>query len=115
MQEAMLAHFDGLRLPQWPYSIGITTLISLLSVLQRSAPFDAIATIISQAKWAWISQPWPHTRFQRLGLLRRRHREQLGGNYCSAATAQHPQAALNYITCTIQEEAGVAFPVPENL
>jgi hypothetical protein len=62
----ILAHLDGLQLPQWPFSISLNNLIALLSVFQRSALELVVAEIISHTKWSWFTTPFrPLSHLQR--------------------------------------------------
>jgi hypothetical protein len=51
----ILAHFDGQKVPEWPFSINLNTLIALLSTLFRASMLVAVAEILGQIKWSWFS------------------------------------------------------------
>ncbi|KAL7629752.1 hypothetical protein AAE478_001275 [Parahypoxylon ruwenzoriense] len=61
---AILLHFNGQRVPEWPFSINLNTLIALISTIMRSAMLVGVAEVISQTKWAWFSRPRPLSHFQ---------------------------------------------------
>ncbi|KAH9887509.1 hypothetical protein F4778DRAFT_797454 [Xylariomycetidae sp. FL2044] len=64
---SILARYDGQKVPEWPFSINLNgrentdrthqTLIALLATILRATMLVAVAEVISQAKWAWISKP----------------------------------------------------------
>ncbi len=54
---AILAHFDGQQVPQWPLQINLTTLVSLLATIFKAATISVVAEAISQAKWFWFGRP----------------------------------------------------------
>lgn len=50
----ILIHFDGRRVPDWPYTINLSTLVSLMATLFRAALLAVVSEIISQMKWSWF-------------------------------------------------------------
>ncbi|KAI1090295.1 hypothetical protein F5B19DRAFT_464095 [Rostrohypoxylon terebratum] len=60
----LLTHFDGHRLPEWPFSINLNTLIALISTFIRATMLVSVAEVISQTKWHWFSQPRPLSHIQ---------------------------------------------------
>ncbi|KAI1452754.1 hypothetical protein F4805DRAFT_470619 [Annulohypoxylon moriforme] len=61
---SILAHFNGQKLPEWPFSINLNTLIALISTFMRAAMLVCVAEIISQTKWTWLSRPRPLSHLQ---------------------------------------------------
>ncbi|KAI2472449.1 hypothetical protein F4781DRAFT_445381 [Annulohypoxylon bovei var. microspora] len=61
---SILSHFDGQKLPEWPYSINLNTLIALISTIMRAAMLVGVAEVISQTKWSWFSRPRPLSHLQ---------------------------------------------------
>lgn len=57
---AVLASFDGRRVPDWGFSINLGTLVALLATIFRASLVMIIASVISQAKWSWFSSPGRH-------------------------------------------------------
>ncbi|KAK6082490.1 hypothetical protein SCUP234_04329 [Seiridium cupressi] len=55
----ILAHFEGQKVPDWPFSINLNTLVALLSTIQRAAMLVAVAEVIGQLKYAYFSRPKP--------------------------------------------------------
>jgi hypothetical protein len=52
---ALLMSFNGQRVPDWGYSINLSTLLALLATILRAIIVMIIGQIISQAKWTWYS------------------------------------------------------------
>ncbi|KAN0106788.1 Protein of unknown function (DUF3176) domain containing protein [Hyaloscypha variabilis] len=52
---ALLISYNGRPVPDWGYSINLSTLLSLLSTLFRAIIGTVIAQVISQAKWTWYT------------------------------------------------------------
>lgn len=52
---AILSHFDGRPLPDWPLGINLSTLIALLSTILRTLMLVAVAEAMGQLKWTWFS------------------------------------------------------------
>jgi hypothetical protein len=50
---ALLISFNGQRVPDWGYSINLSTLLALLATVLRAIIVTVTGQIISQAKWAW--------------------------------------------------------------
>jgi len=50
----LLVYFDGERVPEWPYTINLTTLVSVIATIFKAALLAVIGEIISQAKWSWF-------------------------------------------------------------
>ncbi|KAK3941394.1 hypothetical protein QBC46DRAFT_382603 [Diplogelasinospora grovesii] len=66
---AILGHFDGQRMPDWGYSINLSTLLAMLATIFRSSLVAVIGQIISQMKWSWFmnnprQQPQPLRHLQ---------------------------------------------------
>ncbi|KAI1099350.1 hypothetical protein F4804DRAFT_345568 [Jackrogersella minutella] len=61
---SVLAHFDGQKVPEWPFSINLNTLIALLATIMRAAMLVGVAEVISQTKWTWFSRPRPLSHLQ---------------------------------------------------
>ncbi|KAK0614073.1 hypothetical protein B0T14DRAFT_570050 [Immersiella caudata] len=61
----LLVHFDGQRLPEWPYAINLTTLISVTATVFKAALLAGVSEIISQAKWTWFRKSHPVNDLQR--------------------------------------------------
>lgn len=53
---SILAHYDGQKVPEWPFSINLNTLIALLSTILRAALLVAVAEIIGQVKYAYFAK-----------------------------------------------------------
>lgn len=56
---AILAHFEGQKVPEWPFSINLNTLIALLSTILRAAMLVAVAEVLGQLKYGHFSRPRP--------------------------------------------------------
>lgn len=52
----LLCVYDGKTMPEWPLSINLNTVISLLSTFLRAAMLAAVAEIIGQVKWTWFTE-----------------------------------------------------------
>jgi len=52
---AILARYNGQRVPDWGLSINLSTLIALLATVLRASLVLIAAQVISQAKWNWFS------------------------------------------------------------
>lgn len=61
---ALLLSFDGLQVPNWGYSINLSTLLSLLATIFRAVVVTLVGQVIAQAKWAWYSQSRPLQHLQ---------------------------------------------------
>ncbi|KAI0837824.1 hypothetical protein F5Y06DRAFT_297252 [Hypoxylon sp. FL0890] len=61
---SVLTRFDGQQVPEWPFSINLNTLVSLLSTIMRAAMLVGVAEVISQTKWSWFSRPRPLSHLQ---------------------------------------------------
>ncbi|KAI0897157.1 hypothetical protein F4806DRAFT_464291 [Annulohypoxylon nitens] len=61
---SVLSHYNGHRLPEWPFSINLNTLIALISTFIRATMLVCVAEVISQTKWHWFSQPRPLSHIQ---------------------------------------------------
>ena len=53
---AILMHFNGQKLPEWPFSINLNTLIAILSAIFRATMLMVVAEILGQARWSWFTQ-----------------------------------------------------------
>ncbi|KAK2067063.1 hypothetical protein P8C59_000829 [Phyllachora maydis] len=51
---AILAHFDGETVPEWPFSINLNTLVALLSTMLRAAMLLVVTQTLGQIKWSWF-------------------------------------------------------------
>ncbi|KAI1857459.1 hypothetical protein JX265_011194 [Neoarthrinium moseri] len=56
---SILAHYEGQKLPEWPFSINLNTLIALLSTILRAAMLVAVAEVLGQLKYGYFSRPRP--------------------------------------------------------
>lgn len=56
---AILSHFEGRPLPDWPFGINLSTLVALLSTILRTLMLVAVAEALGQLKWTWFSHPAP--------------------------------------------------------
>lgn len=54
---AILSHFEGRPLPDWPFGINLSTLVALLSTILRTLMLVAVAEALGQLKWTWFSSP----------------------------------------------------------
>lgn len=52
----VLKRFDGRALKDWPYSITINTLLSVLVTVIKAAIVVPLAEGISQLKWTWYKK-----------------------------------------------------------
>ncbi|KAK4451188.1 hypothetical protein QBC34DRAFT_348174 [Podospora aff. communis PSN243] len=52
---AILATYNGQRVPDWGLSINLSTLMALLATILRASLVMIAAEVISQAKWSWFS------------------------------------------------------------
>ncbi|KAK0732165.1 hypothetical protein B0H67DRAFT_640464 [Lasiosphaeris hirsuta] len=52
----LLVYFDGRRVPEWPYTINLTTLVSIIMTVFKAALLATVAEIISQEKWTWFQK-----------------------------------------------------------
>lgn len=52
---AILSHFEGRPLPDWPFGINLSTLVALLSTILRTLMLVAVAEALGQLKWTWFS------------------------------------------------------------
>jgi len=50
---SLLLHFNQQRVPDWGYTINLSTLLALLATILRALIVTVTGQIISQAKWAW--------------------------------------------------------------
>ncbi|KAF9878892.1 hypothetical protein CkaCkLH20_03792 [Colletotrichum karsti] len=53
---ALLAHYDGKYMPEWPFEINLNSAIAFLSTFLRAAIVAAVAEIIGQIKWTWFAE-----------------------------------------------------------
>jgi len=54
-----LARFDGREVPNWPVSLNLNSLVAIYATVLRALLLFAIAGILSQEKWYWLSRPRP--------------------------------------------------------
>ncbi|CAG9983269.1 unnamed protein product [Clonostachys byssicola] len=52
---AVLRHFDGKPMPQWPMDLTLNTLLAFLATICRSMTIIPLAEAISQLKWNWFA------------------------------------------------------------
>lgn len=52
---AILSHFEGRPLPDWPFGINLSTLVALLSTILRTLMLVTVAEALGQLKWTWFS------------------------------------------------------------
>lgn len=53
---ALLAHYDGHFMPEWPFDINLNSAIAFLTTFLRAAIVAAVAEIIGQIKWTWFTE-----------------------------------------------------------
>lgn len=53
---ALLAHYDGHYMPDWPFDITLNSAIAFLTTFLRAAIVAAVAEIIGQIKWTWFTE-----------------------------------------------------------
>ncbi|KAI9041824.1 DUF3176 domain-containing protein [Aspergillus affinis] len=53
---AVLYIYDGKPIPDWPYSITLNALISMLSTVMKAALAFPITEALSQLKWSWFNR-----------------------------------------------------------
>jgi hypothetical protein len=63
---AILAHFNGQQLPQWPLSANLSTLVSILSILFRTAILFVVAEVFGQLRWTLFQKPRPLADLDRI-------------------------------------------------
>ncbi|KAH8659901.1 hypothetical protein BX600DRAFT_522550 [Xylariales sp. PMI_506] len=56
---AVLAHFNGQQIPQWPLSINLNTIVSILSIMFRTAILFVIVEVFGQLRWSLFRYPRP--------------------------------------------------------
>ncbi|KAI1078194.1 hypothetical protein F5B20DRAFT_592082 [Whalleya microplaca] len=61
---SILSRYDRERVPDWPFSINLNTLVSLISTIMRAAMLVGITEVISQTKWDWFTQRRPLSHLQ---------------------------------------------------
>ncbi|KAI1373259.1 hypothetical protein F4677DRAFT_225800 [Hypoxylon crocopeplum] len=61
---SILSRYNGQRVPEWPFSINLNTLVALISTIMRAAMLVGVAEVISQTKWSWFSRPRPLSHLQ---------------------------------------------------
>ncbi|ROV91205.1 hypothetical protein VMCG_09358 [Cytospora schulzeri] len=52
----LLSLYNGKHMPEWPFSINLSTVIAALSTFLRAAILAAVAEIIGQVKWTWFTE-----------------------------------------------------------
>ncbi|KAI2640860.1 hypothetical protein GGS26DRAFT_180332 [Hypomontagnella submonticulosa] len=61
---SILSHYNEQKVPEWPFSINLNTLVALISTIMRAAMLVGVAEVISQTKWTWFSRPRPLSHLQ---------------------------------------------------
>jgi hypothetical protein len=56
---AVIYSYQGLPLPQWPYSISINTLIAFIVVVMKGSILVMTSQGLSQLKWTWFNRKRP--------------------------------------------------------
>ncbi|KAI0380397.1 hypothetical protein F5Y04DRAFT_97592 [Hypomontagnella monticulosa] len=54
---SILSNYNEKKVPEWPLSINLNTLVALISTIMRAAMLVGVAEVISQTKWSWFSRP----------------------------------------------------------
>jgi hypothetical protein len=54
---AVLGSFNGQQVPEWRFSINLSTIVAMLATIFRATIVTILGKVISQAKWAWFSGP----------------------------------------------------------
>ncbi|ROV96177.1 hypothetical protein VSDG_05026 [Cytospora chrysosperma] len=52
----LLSLYDGKLMPEWPFSVNLSTVIATLSTFLRATMMAAVAEIIGQVKWTWFTE-----------------------------------------------------------
>lgn len=52
----LLSLYDGKLMPEWPFSINLSTVITTLSTFLRASMLAAVAEILGQVKWTWFTE-----------------------------------------------------------
>lgn len=53
---ALLAHYDGHFMPEWPFHISLNSAIAFLTTFLRAAIVATVAEIVGQIKWTWFTE-----------------------------------------------------------
>lgn len=53
---ALLAHYDGHFMPEWPFQINLNSAIAFLSTFLRAAIVATVAEVVGQIKWTWFTE-----------------------------------------------------------
>lgn len=53
---ALLSHYDGRYMPEWPFQINLNSAIAFLTTFLKAAIVAAVAEIIGQIKWTWFTE-----------------------------------------------------------
>src|SRR5207247_7320122 len=61
----LLVYFDGQQIPDWPYIINLTTLVSVITRIFKAAFLAAVGEIISEMKCSWFRKSHPVNDLQR--------------------------------------------------
>ncbi|KAL4744356.1 hypothetical protein BDW72DRAFT_94738 [Aspergillus terricola var. indicus] len=51
---AVLLHYDGRPMPQWPYGITLNALVSVLSTVMKATMAFILTESLAQLKWSWF-------------------------------------------------------------
>ncbi|KAI1413810.1 hypothetical protein F5Y13DRAFT_179191 [Hypoxylon sp. FL1857] len=68
---SILTRFDGQRVPEWPFSINLNTLVALFSTIMRAAMLVGVTEVIGQTKWVRFSRPRPLSHLQSFDVASR--------------------------------------------
>ncbi|PHH84465.1 hypothetical protein CDD83_1901 [Cordyceps sp. RAO-2017] len=52
----MLVRYDGQKVPEWQWSVGLNAVVALLTLGMRAALALVATEVISQAKWMWFAR-----------------------------------------------------------
>ncbi|KAG6354281.1 hypothetical protein INS49_004886 [Diaporthe citri] len=55
----LLLEFDGIRQPEWPEWINLSTIVSMFSTTLRTLLVVVIASVLGQEKWIWFDRVRP--------------------------------------------------------
>lgn len=53
---ALLAHYDGRFMPEWPFKINLNSAVAFLSTFLRAAIVATVAEVVGQIKWTWFTE-----------------------------------------------------------
>ncbi|KAI0105101.1 hypothetical protein GGR51DRAFT_572132 [Nemania sp. FL0031] len=85
---AILAKYDGVMQPKWPYGISLSAFVALLATLIRSLLLTILEGVISHSRWSWLRKPRP---LYQLEILDQAGRGPWGSlNYLTRMRRLHP-------------------------